>query len=138
MTSYIALLRKDADSDFGVEFPDFPGCVTAGTSLEEARTMAAEALEMHVEGMIGDGAALPDPSTLDAIASDRSLLENAVPFLVDLPLRKARKVRINVMLQEDLIAAIDRVATNRSQFLEAAARERLAQTGETRPALVET
>ena len=39
---YIALLRKDADSDFSVDFPDFPGCVTAGTSLEEARLLAAE------------------------------------------------------------------------------------------------
>jgi hypothetical protein len=29
MPSYIALLRKDPDSDYGVEFPDFPGWVTA-------------------------------------------------------------------------------------------------------------
>ncbi len=34
--SYIALLRKDEGSDYGVEFPDFPGCVTAGKTLEEA------------------------------------------------------------------------------------------------------
>ena len=127
MTSYIALLRKDADSDFGVEFPDFPGCVTAGTSLEEARTMAAEVLEMHVDGMIADGEALPEPSALDAIASDRRSLENAVPFLVSLPPRKPRKVRINVMLHEDVVAAIDRITNNRSQFLEEAARGRLAQ-----------
>jgi len=25
MTSYIGLIRKDTDSDFGVDFPDFPG-----------------------------------------------------------------------------------------------------------------
>jgi predicted RNase H-like HicB family nuclease len=54
MTSYIALLRKDADSDFGVDFPDFPGCLTAGATLEEARHMAEKALELHVEGMIED------------------------------------------------------------------------------------
>ena len=30
MVAYIALLRKDRASDYGVEFPDFPGCVTAG------------------------------------------------------------------------------------------------------------
>jgi predicted RNase H-like HicB family nuclease len=41
MTSDIARLRKDAGSDYGVEFPHFPGCVTAGASLEEARRMAA-------------------------------------------------------------------------------------------------
>jgi len=25
MATYIALLRKEKDSDFGVDFPDFPG-----------------------------------------------------------------------------------------------------------------
>ncbi len=37
MASYIALIRKDADSDFGVDFPDFPGCVSAGATLDDLR-----------------------------------------------------------------------------------------------------
>ena len=41
--TYIALLRKEADSDYGVEFPDLPGCVTAGISLDDAAAMAREA-----------------------------------------------------------------------------------------------
>ena len=45
---YIAYLHKDKDSDFGVSFPDFPGCVTAGRTLEEARQMAVEALTLHM------------------------------------------------------------------------------------------
>jgi predicted RNase H-like HicB family nuclease len=48
MTSYIGLFGKDADSDFGVDFPDFPGCVSAGATLDEARRMVQEALELHV------------------------------------------------------------------------------------------
>ena len=40
MASYVALIRKDPASDYGVDFPDFPGCVTAGRTLEEARRMA--------------------------------------------------------------------------------------------------
>jgi predicted RNase H-like HicB family nuclease len=48
MTSYIAYLRKDADSDYGVEFPDLPGSFSAGSTLEEARAMASEALAGHV------------------------------------------------------------------------------------------
>jgi predicted RNase H-like HicB family nuclease len=40
LTTYIALLRKDPDSDFSVDFPDFPGCITAGSTLEETRLMA--------------------------------------------------------------------------------------------------
>ena len=32
MSDYIGLIHKDAGSDFGVSFPDFPGVVTAGKS----------------------------------------------------------------------------------------------------------
>ena len=39
---YIAYLHKDRISDFGVSFPDFPGCVTAGKTLEEARRLAGD------------------------------------------------------------------------------------------------
>jgi predicted RNase H-like HicB family nuclease len=67
---YIAYLHKDKTSDYGVSFPDFPGCVTAGSTLEEARKMAAEALAFHVEGMRQDGDALPEPSTLDDLRGD--------------------------------------------------------------------
>jgi predicted RNase H-like HicB family nuclease len=55
MSSYIALIRKDAHSDFGVDFPDFPGCVSAGETLDEARRMAREALELHVSGILDEG-----------------------------------------------------------------------------------
>ena len=48
---YIAYLHKDSKSDYGVSFPDFPGCITAGSSLDEARRMAAEALAFHIAGL---------------------------------------------------------------------------------------
>lgn len=70
MPSYIALLRKDPDSDYGVEFPDFPGCVTAGKDLEEARGLAEEALAFHIEGMLEDGAPLPEPSGFEQVMAD--------------------------------------------------------------------
>jgi predicted RNase H-like HicB family nuclease len=66
----VAWLRKQTGSDFGVDFLDFPGCVTAGETLEEARTLAWEALLFHIEGMIADGAAIPVPSTLSEIMAD--------------------------------------------------------------------
>ena len=124
MTSYIGLIRKDRGSDFGVDFPDFPGCVTAGRSLEEARSMAAEALALHVQGMVEDREPIPEPSGLDAVMGD---LENrdGVAFLVEVATRLVKAVRINVMLPEDLIEAIDRTTTNRSRFLAEAARMKL-------------
>lgn len=70
MRPYIALIHKDAGSDYGVSFPDLPGCITAAATLDEARAMAAEALALHLEGMAEDGEAVPEPSSLEAIMAD--------------------------------------------------------------------
>lgn len=83
MAAYIALLRKQSESDYGVEFPDFPGCITAGVTLEDARRIAAEAIQFHVEGMIEDGALIPDPSPFDDIMADPSNVD-AVAVVVGL------------------------------------------------------
>jgi predicted RNase H-like HicB family nuclease len=124
MTTYIGLIRKDQGSDFGVDFPDFPGCVTAGRSLEEARSMAAEALALHIQGMIEDREPIPEPSGLDGVMDDPEN-RDGVAFLVEVATRPTRAVRINVMLPEDLVEAIDRTTTNRSRFLAEAARMKL-------------
>ena len=46
MRYYVALIHKD--STFGVSFPDFPGCVTGGETIEEAIERAADILAAHV------------------------------------------------------------------------------------------
>ncbi len=123
MTAYVALLRKQPDSDYGVDFPDFPGCVTAGTTLEDARRMAAEAIRFHVEGMIEDGEPIPAPSRLDEIMADPNH-RDAVAVLIDAAVRRP-SVRINISMVPDLLEAIDLVSDNRSRFLAEAAREKL-------------
>jgi predicted RNase H-like HicB family nuclease len=70
MRYYIGLLHKDPGTDYGVSFPDFPGCVTAGETLDGAHALAAEALSFHIEGMLADGEALPMPTPLGRIMSD--------------------------------------------------------------------
>jgi len=106
---YIAYLHKDRDSDFGVSFPDFPGCVTAGRTLEEAHRMAAEALALHIAGMIEDGEAIPEPSTLDALARDPHR-RAAVAFLVRVKPGTERTIRINITARERQIQQIDELA----------------------------
>lgn len=123
MTSYIGLIRKDPESDFGVDFPDFPGCVSAGSTLDEARAMANEALAGHIACMREDGEALPSPSSLDAVMADPDNRE-AVAFLVEAP-EVDRVVRVNVTLEESLLQAIAGRTSNRSRFLAEAAREKL-------------
>ncbi len=125
MTAYVALLRKQYDSDYGVDFPDFPGCITAGKTLEDARRMAVEAVQLHLEGMIEDGEPIPAPSPLDEIMADRHN-RDAVAVLIDVAVRRPA-VRVNISLPSDLLEAIDRVSGNRSRFLAEAAREKLQQ-----------
>lgn len=124
MASYIALLRKDPGSDYGVEFPDFPGCITAGRTADEARRMAAEALALHVQGMMEDATPVPEPSPLDAVMAEPAN-RDAIGFLVDVASGGERSLRVNVTLPADVLNAIDRVSRNRSRFLAEAAREKL-------------
>ena len=52
MANYIAIVHKEPKSDFGVSFPDFPGCITAGNNIDEAKDMAEEALTLHIQSDI--------------------------------------------------------------------------------------
>jgi predicted RNase H-like HicB family nuclease len=125
---YPALIRKDADSDFGVEFPDMPGCITAGKTIEEALRNAEEALRFHADGMIEDGEAVPGPSAIEALLESR-VAEGAAIYLVRLLPEKGRSVRVNITLDEHLLEAVDvaavQMGTSRSGFLASAARTAL-------------
>ena len=82
MASYVAVLRKDTDSDYEVQFPDLPGCVTTGTTLDEARHFAAGALALHLDGLAADGLPIPAPRSLDAIRAEPDH-RNATLILVE-------------------------------------------------------
>ncbi len=120
--NYIALIYKEDTSDYGIIFPDFPGCITAALTLEEAKGEAKEALLGHIEVMKEEGELLPAPSSLDDIMSEKEH-RNAVAFLVEVP--SSRSVRVNVTFTEETLAIIDRRARRyhltRSAFLAKAA-----------------
>lgn len=131
MRHYIGLIHKDADSDFGVSFPDLPGLVTAGTTLDEARDMAEEALAFHLEGLAEDGEAIPEPSSLEEIMSapdNRSGVAILVSVKDDLP----KVVRVNVTLPGDVLEQIDKYAEahgfTRSGLLAQAAKKLITET----------
>lgn len=129
MRQYIALIHKEADSDYGVSFPDLPGAISAGRTLDEAREMAAEALALHLEGLAADGEAAPEPSSLEEIMSNAQNRE-AVAVLIPAPATEVRSVRINVTMPADVLDQIDRYAEQqgftRSGFLAQAAKKAMA------------
>lgn len=122
---YPAVLEKEPDSVYGVTFPDFPGCVSAGDTAEEALVNAHEALAGHVALMVQDGDLLPLPTAVEDVAADPGVTMIAVSVVgVTIP---GRAKRINVTLDEALLEEIDTVAKNRSRFLADAARAELAR-----------
>ena len=90
MRRYVALIHKDPGSDYGVSFPDLPGCVTAGVDLDDARAMAEEALSLHLDGMAEDDEPIPEPSSLESVMADREN-RDAVAILVDAPPATAKR-----------------------------------------------
>jgi len=86
---YIALIHKQADSCYGVSFPDVPGVTTAGDSIDEAMQKAAEVLEFAAEDWPDrTGNEFPQPRTIDALRDNREFQEAAADAVVAaVPLR---------------------------------------------------
>jgi predicted RNase H-like HicB family nuclease len=130
MGNYIGLIHKDADSDFGVSFPDFPGVITAGTTLDDARAMAEEALALHIEGMVEDGEAIPEPSALEEVMSDPDN-RSGVAVLISVKNAQPKAVRVNVTLPGDVLEQIDKYAEahgyTRSGLLTQAAKKLMSE-----------
>lgn len=138
MGNYIALIHKEANSDYGVSFPDFPGCISAGPSLDEARAGAEEALSLHIEGMIEDGDSIPEPTSLEDVMNSPEN-RDGVAILVKAPGTERRSVRVNVTFPEDMLEQIDVFAQGagytRSGFLARAARHEIEREANERRAL---
>ena len=110
MANYIALIHKESGSDFGVSFPDFPGCVTAGKTIDEAKDMAQEALSGHVRVMTEFGERIPAPSSLDKIVSSPDSSDVVAFFIVTIQDKKSKKVRVNITVPEEELNRIDSFA----------------------------
>ncbi len=129
---YVAFVHKEPGSVYGVSFPDFPGCISAGKTADEALHNAVEALAGHVAGMRADSDEIPEPRELDAIMADDELAEDRkgatiafVPLVVD----RGSSVRVNISLDAGLLEAIDDAAKarkmTRSAFIASAVRNEI-------------
>ena len=131
---YVSFIHRD-DAGFGVSFPDFPGCVSVGDTVDDAVRRGSEALAFHVEGLSDDGDPIPPPRSIDAIKADPDLAEwrrGADFVLVPLLLDRGSSRRVNISLDRGLLEAIDDEAKQRrmtrSAFLATAARHEIEGT----------
>jgi predicted RNase H-like HicB family nuclease len=82
MAGYIALVHKDEGTSYGVSFPDVPGCISAGDTLEEALINAGEALAAHLKLMRDDGDAIPASRTSDDLRRSSEICADAADAIV--------------------------------------------------------
>jgi antitoxin HicB len=58
---YTIILHPDTEEGgYTVTVPALPGCVTQGETLEEAITMAKDAIRLHIEALLADGEPVPE------------------------------------------------------------------------------
>lgn len=56
---YRILLRKEPEGGYTVTVPALPGCITYGETVDEATTMAREAVEVYIESLQETGEEIP-------------------------------------------------------------------------------
>jgi len=60
-------IHKDPESIYGVTVPDLPGCFSAGSTVDEALAQTREAIALHLEGILEEGADWPTPSDIETL-----------------------------------------------------------------------
>jgi predicted RNase H-like HicB family nuclease len=131
---YVLALVNKENGVFGIHFPDYPGCVSGGSTFEEAVSRGANALVFHLQGMADDGDPISAPRQAEeALASVRDeLADGAMPAIIEVEF-PGRAVRVNISIEEGLLSQVDKAATSsgqsRSAFLADAARVRLRNAG---------
>jgi predicted RNase H-like HicB family nuclease len=124
---YPAVLERDASGVFAVWFPDFPGCVAAASSQEEAIAKAHDILAIAIE----DLPSTPAPTPFEAVdVPDEANVLAKIAVGVTPP---DVSERINVYLPKALIERLDERAAalgmSRSSFVGQAISTMLGRPG---------
>jgi antitoxin HicB len=60
MRTYTIVVEPDQDGGYFVTVPALPGCFTRGSTIEQCRERAVEAIEVHLSGLRADGEPVPE------------------------------------------------------------------------------
>ena len=137
---YVAFIHSEPGAKggtvYGISFPDFPGIVSGGDSIEDVVANGVEALAFGIEGMAGDGDEMPRPRAAEDIMADPALAEEregAVLAWIPVVLDKGSPRRVNLSIDKGLLESIDAEAARRgmtrSAFISSAARKEITTVG---------
>lgn len=112
---YVGVAER-AGTNWSISFPAFPGTVTAGDTFAELCANAQNALASVIEAMQEDGLDIPESFDTDLKSPANFLTSDYVdPRIIIVPVEVGgRSLRINVTMDEALVARVDNLA-NREQ-----------------------
>lgn len=109
-------LTKDDGDGYLIEFPDLPGCISDGETIEEAITNGYDALLCWIEAAQKTGRDVPKPGELE---KQSGKWVQRVPKSIHLRLvKKAEKegVSLNTLVVTIIAEALGKSNTNHSAF----------------------
>ncbi|MGC1302526.1 MAG: type II toxin-antitoxin system HicB family antitoxin [Caulobacteraceae bacterium] len=133
---YYALIDGEKGA-YGVSFPDLPGCVAMGETVDEAISNATEAVQDWAIETEAQGDALPAATAPEELAKQsdvaEALSQGALLVVVTLVREAHRSAKANMSLDAGVLAAIDASAShlrvNRSEMVEILAKRVLPALG---------
>lgn len=138
MQHYPAFIEVDKDGSASGWFPDVPGCIFAGETIEEAIIDAQNSIDAHFEALVVNGKDIPSAKSMQ-----EHIVNNVTDFvggqwaLINVNMDKfdGRSERINITLPHRLLHKIDEVVrsnpeySSRSGFIAAATRKEILRAG---------
>ena len=97
--------------------------------MNKTVTINISGIIFHIEGLLGDGESLPEPTKLEVIEKIADY-KAVIPALIRIVIPTGHLKRVNISMDAGLLSEIDRAAKatgkNRSEFLADAARQMIA------------
>lgn len=62
-----AVIVEKGEHNFSAYSPDLPGCVSTGSTIQEAKENMREAILFHLEGLKEDSQTLPSTASVETI-----------------------------------------------------------------------
>jgi predicted RNase H-like HicB family nuclease len=87
MVAVVALVHG-VPGAYGVSFPDFPGCIAGGETVDEALRRGRDALGLHIESMIEVGETVPEIRDIAEIKADPDYAEDFAEAVAALSLEQ--------------------------------------------------
>ena len=124
MTDYVypAIFHLNSDDgSYSITFPDLPGCISEGKSLENALYMAQDALRVWLQYTLDEKGPLPEPSSMEQVETVPGEFVN----LVRASVRDNRAVRRTVSIPKWMDEQVSAAGISLSRVLQEALKERL-------------